>query len=119
MGASRRQPAGPKGWGGPRLCAPYLGADRHWVHFCLGWLFSPWPDGPWAVTVHINRVFAQLKCGFMVDKQNAWAAEWLSKMMPVHVATDVLCLTITRVLCIADCSSAVISNKRSNPRPGR
>ena len=68
-----------------------------------------------AVMVDVDGVFAELKCGFMVDKQNAWAAEWLSKMMPVHVALDVLRLTITKVLCVADCSSAVISNKQANP----
>ena len=55
------------------------------------------------------------ECGFLVDKQNARAAEWLSKMMPVHVAMDVLRLTISKVLCVADCSSDVISNRLANP----
>ena len=30
-----------------------------------------------AVMVDAEWVFAELKCGFMVDLQNAWAAEWL------------------------------------------
>ena len=65
--------------------------------------------------VDVDGVFAELKSDFMVDRQNTWAAEWLPKMMPVHAALDVLRMTITKVLCIADCSSAVISNRRANP----
>ena len=36
-------------------------------------------------------------------------------MMPVHAARDVLCLQALKVLCIADCSSAIVSNRRANP----
>ena len=68
-----------------------------------------------AVMVDADGVVAELKCGVMTDRQNAWAAEWLSKMMPVHVARDILHLAATKVLCIADGSSAVISNRRANP----
>ena len=68
-----------------------------------------------AVMVDADGVFAELKCGFKIDKRNAWAAEWLSKMLPVHVALDVLRLTVSKVLCVADCSSAIISNRPANP----
>ena len=62
-----------------------------------------------------NGVFAELKCGFQADEQYAWAAEWMSQVMPVHVARDELHLVASKVLCIADCSAAIISNKRAHP----
>ena len=67
--------------------------------------------------VLVDRIgpFAEVSSGFMADAPNAWAAEWLGKALGLLTLLSLAALRPKVVLCVADCSSAVVSNKRAGP----
>ena len=68
-----------------------------------------------AVLVDRAGPFAEVCSGFMADAPNAWAAEWLGKALGLLTLLSLAASRPKVVLCVADCSSAVMSNRRASP----
>ena len=68
-----------------------------------------------AVLVDGVGPFAELSLGFMADAPNAWAAEWMGKVVGVQTLLSLATGHLKVVLCVADCLLAVVSNRRSSP----
>ena len=68
-----------------------------------------------AVLVDSEGPFAEVSSGFVADAPNAWAAEWMGKVLGLHTLMSLAVPRPKVVLCVANCSSAVVSNKRAGP----
>ena len=68
-----------------------------------------------AVLVDSGGPFAEVSSGFVADAPNAWAAEWMGKAMGLQALLRLAAGHPKVVLCIADRSSAVVSNMRASP----
>ena len=68
-----------------------------------------------AVLVDREGPFVEVSSGFMADTPTAWAAEWLGKALGLLTLLSLAASRPKVVLCVADCSSAVVSNKRAGP----
>ena len=68
-----------------------------------------------AVLVDREGPFAEVSSGFIADAPNAWAAEWMGKALGLLTLLSLVAPRPKVVLCVAECSSAVVSNKRAGP----
>ena len=68
-----------------------------------------------AVLVDGVGPFAEVSSGFVADAPNAWAAEWMGKVVGLQTLQRLALGHPKVVLCVADCSSAVVSNRHTSP----